>query len=87
MVAGISEFSSDYYQAIWSFLCLYRGSGWGWGYGCALCFFYDDKIAWYENDGSGNFGAEALISTLQVEHGLSMRRFGWGWGYGCALGF
>ncbi|WP_044223940.1 FG-GAP repeat domain-containing protein, partial [Phaeodactylibacter xiamenensis] len=23
----------------------------------------DDKIAWYENDGSGNFGAQQVITT------------------------
>lgn len=28
--------------------------------------YYDDKIAWYENDGSGNFQPEAIISTDAV---------------------
>ena len=25
--------------------------------------FYDDKIAWYQNDGAGNFGGQQIITT------------------------
>ncbi len=25
--------------------------------------YYDNKIAWYENDGAGNFGPQRIIST------------------------
>ncbi|MBK9461511.1 MAG: VCBS repeat-containing protein [Sphingobacteriales bacterium] len=25
--------------------------------------YYDDKIAWYENEGSGNFGTQQIITT------------------------
>jgi hypothetical protein len=28
--------------------------------------YYDDKIAWYENDGAGNFQPEAVISTNAI---------------------
>ncbi len=30
---------------------------------CSLLLISDDKVAWYANDGSGNFGAQQLIST------------------------
>ena len=26
----------------------------------------DDKIAWYENDGMGNFGAQQIITTAVI---------------------
>ncbi|MBK9461509.1 MAG: VCBS repeat-containing protein [Sphingobacteriales bacterium] len=25
--------------------------------------YYDNKIAWYENDGSGNFGTQQIITA------------------------
>ena len=33
---------------------------------------WDDKIAWYENDGSGNFGTQQVISAMQMEQNRFM---------------
>jgi hypothetical protein len=53
---------------------------------CSRLHGYDDKIAWYENDGQQTFTGHTITTAADGALIRLCRRCGQGRGYGCALG-
>ncbi len=61
-VFGAQQIITTQANGAWSVYA--AGPGWGWGpWMCSLLLLNDDKIAWYENQGGGVFGAQQIITT------------------------